>query len=219
MTTLFRLDTSIRVEGSVSRAVADTVQRTWQADHGDGTVTRRNIGLEPLPAEAWAIVAGTRFVPAEQWTAEQTEAVALARTLADELLAADSYLITSPLYNFGISQHLKSWFDLLITDPRLSPAAGPALAGRPAVLVVARGGGYGPGTPRAGWNHATAWVQRILGDVWGMSVETVEAELTLARANPAMADLVGLADSSLAAAHAAAEEHGRTLAQRLRAAA
>lgn len=215
MATLFRVDSSIRTEGSTTRAVADSVVQGWSAQHPDGTVNRRDLGLSPLPAEAWAIAAGAGYVPADQRTVEQVDAMALASTLADELVAADSYVITSPLYNFGVSQHLKNWVDLLITDPQMAPGKPSAIAGRSAVLVVARGGGYGPGTPRAGWDHATAWVQRTLGEVWGLSVETVETELTLAAVNPAMADLVGLAEESLTAAHAAASTQGRTLAERL----
>ena len=48
-----------------------------------------------------------------------------------------------------------------------------------------RGGGYGAGTPREGWDHATPYLLRILGDVWGADVTLVEAELTLADVVPA----------------------------------
>jgi FMN-dependent NADH-azoreductase len=35
MTTLFRLDASIRTEGSTSRALGDIVEREWRAGHPD----------------------------------------------------------------------------------------------------------------------------------------------------------------------------------------
>ena len=41
--TLFRLDSSIRVEGSVSREVADSLERSWIAHHPDDT--RRLLGV------------------------------------------------------------------------------------------------------------------------------------------------------------------------------
>jgi FMN-dependent NADH-azoreductase len=136
--------------------------------------------------------------------------MALAAGLADELLAADAALVAAPLYNFGVSQHLKTWIDVLLTDPRLGPGQRP-LAGRPLALVVVRGGGYGPGTPREGWDHATPWMQRMFTDVFGMDVRLVSAELTLAEVNPAMADLRGLADQSRRDAHTLAEAIGRDL--------
>jgi FMN-dependent NADH-azoreductase len=118
--------------------------------------------------------------------AEQQDAVALAATLTDELLDAEAYLFAIPLYNFGVSQHFKAWVDLVITDPRMASAAGQPLQGRPAVLVIVRGGAYGEGTPREGWDHASGWIRRILEDVWGLDLRVVETEFTLVGVNPAL---------------------------------
>jgi FMN-dependent NADH-azoreductase len=60
-------------------------------------------------------------------------------------------LFAVPLYNFGVSQHFKTWVDMVITDPRMAAGAEPVLVGKPAVLVTVRGGNYRPGTPREGW--------------------------------------------------------------------
>ena len=51
---------------------------------------------------------------------------------------------------------------MIITDPRFTPAEPPAIAGKPAILVTVHGGYYAEGTPRHDWDHATAWMQRIL---------------------------------------------------------
>jgi FMN-dependent NADH-azoreductase len=213
---LFRLDASIRIEGSVSRELADAAEKAWQAEHPRATVVRRDLGVAPLPATAWrdAVLGG--HTPAENRTPEQAEAVALGTTLVEELLNADAYLFAVPLYNYGVPQHVKAWADMLITDPRLTGASGQPLAGRPAVLVIARGGGYGPGTPREGWDHSTPWLRRVFQDMWGLDLHVAEAELTLAGVNPAMASLVGQAEQSRRDAHVAAEAHGRTVAKRLR---
>jgi FMN-dependent NADH-azoreductase len=211
---LFRLDTSIRSEGSVSRELADTVESAWQAEHPGGFVVRHDIGAAPPPASAWIdAVTASQLDPGAR-TPRQDDAVALATSFADEVVDADAVLIATQIYNFGVPAHLKTWVDLLITDPRLKPGGEPPLAGRPGVLVVARGGGYGPGTPREGWDHATPWVRRILEDVFGLDLHLVEAELTLAGVNPAMEALRGLADQSRRDAHVAAGEHGRTIALR-----
>ena len=197
---LFRLDSSIRTEGSVSREVADTVEQTWLEQHPGRTVVRRDLGREPLPADLWTTAMGAGATPEADRTPEQRVAVALVGELADEVVAADALVIGSPLYNFGIAAHLKTWVDVLITDPRFAPGNQP-LAGRPVALVVSRGGGYGPGTPREGWDHGTGWLVRILGDVWGGDVTVIEAELTLADTVPAMAELRPLAARVRAQAH------------------
>jgi FMN-dependent NADH-azoreductase len=146
---LFRLDSSIRTEGSISREVADVVEEAWA-----GRVVRRDIGLSPLPSDAWPAAVSGSHLPEEARTPEQRQALALAATLADELLDAQTVLIATPLYNFGVPAHVKAWIDLVITDPRFAPGNRP-LEGKAVVLVAVRGGGYGAGTPREGWDRTS----------------------------------------------------------------
>jgi FMN-dependent NADH-azoreductase len=51
---LYRLDPSIRVEGSHSRAIADIVEQEWRSAHPGEPVVRRHVGVDPIPATAWA---------------------------------------------------------------------------------------------------------------------------------------------------------------------
>jgi FMN-dependent NADH-azoreductase len=208
---LFRLDASIRVEGSASRAIADIVEREWRAGNPDAPVTRRHLGTEPLPATAWSAAVAGSYIAADQRTPEQVEAAALAATLVDELVDAEALLFAVPLYNFGVSQHFKAWVDLIITDPRMSVRAEPVLSGKPAVLAVVRGGAYGAGTPREGWDHATGWMRRILADAWQLDLRVVEREFTLVGVNPALDSFTELAAELKASAEQEAAEHGRLL--------
>ncbi|GLZ53817.1 NAD(P)H-dependent oxidoreductase [Actinomycetospora sp. NBRC 106378] len=207
---LLRIDSSIRPQGSVSREVLDSLERSYLESDPGAAVVRRDLGADPIGAATWATAVGAGMTPEGERTEEQRAALATAAELADELLAADAVVIGSPLYNFGIAAHLKSWVDVLITDPRFAPGTSP-LAGTPVVLVVSRGGGYGPGTPREGWDHGTGWITRILRDVWGADVTVVEAELTLAEVVPAMAELRPLAAQKRAEAHEAAAKLGVAL--------
>ena len=209
---LFRLDASIRTDGSVSRAIADIVEGTWREGNPDATVIERHLGIEPLDASAWAHAVAADRSHEETWTPPQRQAVELAATLVDELLDAEAYLFAVPLYNFGVSQHFKAWVDLAITDPRLAAGGPQPLRGRPAVLVVVRGGAYGPGTPREGWDHASGWIRRILQDVWGLDLRVVESEFTLVGVNPALDEFKDLAAQMRAEAERVAAQHGRHLA-------
>ncbi|WP_369140284.1 FMN-dependent NADH-azoreductase [Modestobacter versicolor] len=208
---LFRLDASIRVEGSASREIADIVEREWRSGNPDAPVTRRHLGTEPLPATAWADAVAGSYLPAEERTAGQAEALALAATLTDELVDAEALLFAVPLYNFGISQHVKTWVDLVITDPRMGPRAEPLLTGKPAVLVTVRGGNYSAGTPREGWDHATSWTRRILEDVWQLDLRVVERDFTLVGVNPALDSFADLAAELKQTAEREAADHGRLL--------
>jgi FMN-dependent NADH-azoreductase len=212
--TLFRLDASIRVDGSHSREIADLVEAEWATTHPDDSVVRRHVGTDPVPAAAWATAVGAAYTPETERSLEQRSAVALAAAEVDALVAADALLFAVPLYNFGVSQHFKTWVDLAITDPRLAAGSTPAIAGKPAVLVTVRGGSYAAGTPREGWDHATGWMRRILADVWQLDLTVVESEFTLVGVNPALDQFADLAAELRRKAEADARDHGRTLAAR-----
>ena len=211
--TLFRLDASISPGQSASREIADIVEAQWHQAHPGDAVLRRHVGTDPLPSDAWAhAVTGARTPEADR-SEPQRAGLALAARLAGELAAADAVLLAVPLYNFGVSQHIKTWIDLVIAAPRDSEAAGsgPLLAGKPTVLVAVRGGAYGSGTPREGWDHSTGYLRRILADVWGADLTVVEREFTLVGVNPALDQFTDLAAQMKDAAHAAAREAGRVL--------
>lgn len=210
--TLFRLDASIRTEGSTSRALGDIVEAEWSAAHAGAAVTRRHVGAEPLPAGAWADAVAASVTPEPHRTPAQVAAVDLARALTDELSGADALLFAVPLYNFGVSQHFKSYVDLVLTDPRMSPGAVPVTAGKPAVLVTVQGGNYSAGTPREGWDHSTAWMRRILEDVWQLDLDVVTREFTLVGVNPALDQFTELADELRVRAEEEAARHGRAFA-------
>ena len=208
---LYRLDASIRVEGSHSRAIADIVEQEWRNAHPGEPVIRRHVGVDPIPATAWATAVFAGRTPVESRTGEQQAAQALAATLTDELIAADALLFAAPLYNFGVSQHFKAWVDMVVTDPRMAAGTQPILAGKPAVLVTVRGGNYRAGTPRKGWDHATGWMRRILADVWNLDLKVVEADFTQVGVNPALDRFTDLARQLRQEADEQARRHGREL--------
>lgn len=204
---LFHLDASIRHEGSVSRELAATFRRAWQQVHPNGTVTYRDLAADPLPPVTDVGFRATLVDPSER-SPEQQAALALTQQLAGELAAADAFLIATPLYNWNVPSSLKAWVDHVMFERSLRER----LAGRPAVIVMAKGGAYGPGTPREGWDYAEPWLRRVFGEVLGLDLEVVSAELTLAGVNPALSHLQDLAKASLADAHASASAHGERLA-------
>jgi FMN-dependent NADH-azoreductase len=208
---LFRLDASILPGNSASAELAGVIEAEWTAGRPGALVVRRDLGSSPLPADAWALATTASFTPEGDRTLAQREALALATTLAAELESADAVLLAVPLYNFGVSQHFKAWADLVIAG---AGAATPVLKGTPTVLVTVRGGGYGPGTPRAGWDHSTPYLRRVLADMWAADLTVIERELTLAGVNPALDGLKDLAAKLHSDALGAARDAGKALATR-----
>jgi len=207
---LFRLDASILPGTSASAEIADLVQSEWAAAHPGEPVIRRHLGSDPLPADAWALATTAGFTPEPDRTPAQRDALALAAILASELAAADAVLLAVPLYNYGVSQHFKAWADMVVAGVGLLPI----LKDTPTVLVTVRGGGYGPGTPREGWDHSTPYLRRVLADMWQAELTVIERELTVAAATPGMESLRDLAAQLHTDALEAAREAGRALATR-----
>jgi FMN-dependent NADH-azoreductase len=206
---LFRLDASILPGTSTSAELAGVIETEWTANRPGSPVVRRDLGSNPLPADAWALATTANFVAEEERTPAQREALALAATLAAELEDAEAVLLAVPLYNYGVSQHFKAWVDLVIAG---AGAATPVLKGKPTVLATVRGGGYGPGTPREGWDHSTPYLKRVLADMWGADLTIIERELTLAGVNPALDGLKDLAAKLHSDALDAARDAGKALA-------
>ncbi|MFG2099313.1 FMN-dependent NADH-azoreductase [Micromonospora echinaurantiaca] len=203
---LLHIDSSIRGEQSVSRRLTARAAAAWRAAHPDGTVTYRDLGREPLPHldEAGGLA---RLVPVDQHTPEQRASWELTERLVAEVKRADTVLLGLPLYNYGAPSSVKTWVDHLIApgiayDPETNAGL---LGDREFIVLTSRGGGYGAGTPREGWDHAEPWLPHGISQT-GMEPRFITAELTLAPVVPAMAELIPLHEESLAAAERAIDE-------------
>lgn len=208
MPTLLHIDTSLRWSGSVSREVGQAFAQYWQAAHPTGTYLYRDLARDPVPHldEATFTAANT---PEPEHTAEQRSGWAISKPLIDELTTADVILLGTPMYNFTIPSTLKAWLDRVIT-PATSvdrqTGTGP-LVGKRVVVAAARGGAYGPGTPRESFDFQERYLRAVLSALGlDRDITFINAELTLAGDNPALAQFKDLAAESLENAHRAAKE-------------
>ncbi|WP_237571761.1 FMN-dependent NADH-azoreductase [Mycolicibacterium lacusdiani] len=201
MNHLLHIDSSVRAENSVSRALTARAAGQWRAAHPEGTVTYRDLAANPVPhldAENGLAL----MTPPEQHTPAQARTYALSKTLIDEIKAADTVILGMPVYNWGAPSLIKTWVDHIIAIGVSYAPDGTSLLGDTEFIVLeSRGGGYGPGTPRHGWDHAESWLAHGVS-MTGLVPRIITAELTLSATEPAMAHLQPLAKESLLRAHA-----------------
>lgn len=196
---LLHIDSSVKGDSSVSRALTQRAVDAWKAANPGGTVTYRDLNVDALPVFGTDHVLA-RFIPEEQYTQAQHDARALSQQLADEVLAADVVVLGLPLYNYNAPSTIKTWIDHLVF-PGISQDAATSegkLGGRKFQVIATRGGGYGEGTPRHGWDHASPWLLQVLSTL-GIDADLIAVELTLADVVPAMESLKPLAAESLSA--------------------
>jgi FMN-dependent NADH-azoreductase len=196
----------MRHEGSRSRELSAHFAAAWQAANPEGRVIYRDLDADPIPhLDLTAFSAN--LVGDDDRTAPQREARKLTETLANELLTADEIVIGIPLYNFGPPSTFKAWFDRIVVQGlTVNPGGGGLLGGRPLTITAARGGGYGPGTPREGWDHREPWLRHAFSQLGFDDIRVIHAELTLSRDVPQMSGLEHLEDKSIADAYAAIDE-------------
>lgn len=113
MQRILRIDSSSRVTRSQSRELGDYFETKWKAACLNGHLVRRDLAKEPIEQIRQDTITGF-YTPAEGITAELRTATALSDKLIGEVQAADTLLITAPIYNFGVPASLKAWIDQVV---------------------------------------------------------------------------------------------------------
>lgn len=171
---ILRVDASMRREGSHSRRLADRVIDHLRSGHPDTRVTVRDLadGSMRLVDETWI---GANFTDPAQRSDDQKAALAFSDRLVSELRAADTLVITVPIYNFTIPASLKAWIDLIARarETFRYTEAGPEglLTGKRAILIFVSGG-VAAGSET---DFATDYMKFILKFIGITDVEIIDA--------------------------------------------
>ena len=175
MTHILRIDASARNEGSTTRPLADQLVNSLVEQGYGATVTRRDLNTAPpaLLTESWI---GANFTDEDARSDEQKAVLSGSDELIAELEAADTIVITAPIYNFAIPASLKAWVDLIARARRTFryTEAGPEglLKGKRAFIVFASGG-----VPLGSEvDFASGYLKHILGFVGITDVTVIAAD-------------------------------------------
>jgi FMN-dependent NADH-azoreductase len=192
--TALHLDTSARLEGSVTRDLTARIVRGL----APARVLRRDLARTPVPQIDADWVAANFTAPADR-TAAQARTLALSDELVAELAAADTLVIGVPVYNFGAPAALKAWIDQVaragLTFRYTADGPEGLLTGKRAILALASGG------TRAGSDidFATPYLRHVLGFL-GITDVTVIAADRMALDGPASLEQAHAAIAGLKAA-------------------
>lgn len=181
---VLRVDSSVRVQGSLSRQIGDAFMAALRRTHPDAKLTTRDVGLNPPPiiTSDWVAAA---FTPQEDRSAAQSQLLALSDQAIAELRQAEIILITAPMYNYGMPAGLKAWVDAVVRKDQtftFDLARGdfplqPVLSGKTLVLATAWGEfGFEPGGVRDGQGHLVGHVKAVSGYLGADRIEHVGVE-------------------------------------------
>ena len=113
MKTLLRIDSSARVNGSHSRALADHFETQWKRQNPDGKILYRDLTANPIPHISNSVIEAF-YTPQEHFTTEKQAITALSDELIEELIEANDILLSTPLYNLNVPSNLKAYLDQII---------------------------------------------------------------------------------------------------------
>ena len=163
MPTLLSIESSPRGNYSISRNLTSKFVETWQKNHPDGKVVTRDLAKTQLPFVDLPWIAGA-YTPVEQHSPEMKQALLISNELIAELQAADHIVVGTSMYNFSTPAILKAYIDHIVRiNVTFSPSYEGLLKNKKAVVIVASGGVYAPGSYMESYNAETAYLKQILG--------------------------------------------------------
>ena len=140
---ILQINSSARSTGSASTRLADAIVARVQAANSGATLARRDLAAQPHPVLDEPTLQAL-FTPADQRTPEQAARIALDDALIAQVQAADVIVIGAPMYNFGITVQLKSWFDAIaranVTFKYTETGPVGLLTGKKVYVGLSRGG-------------------------------------------------------------------------------
>lgn len=192
---VLRVDASARVDGSVTRQLADRLVEGLAARVAGLAVTRRDLaqGLPFVDAD-WV---AANFTDPDARSAAQRDKLAGSDTLVGEVMDADVWVIATPIYNFGVPASLKAWVDQ-VARARLTfryTEQGPqGLLANKKVYILTATGGTEVGSSI---DFATPWLKFVLGFLGATDVEVIAADRGMSRGDAARQHAAARIDSVL----------------------
>jgi FMN-dependent NADH-azoreductase len=203
VSTLLHIEVSPWAENSLSRAVSAEYVASWNATNPDGTVITRDLDKTPVPhldvesLSAGFMAEADRSEPmAAKWGARMY--------LIEEISGADEILISTPLWNYGVPSVLKAYIDSIVI-PGVFDESTATLAGKKVTFVIAQGGSYADGSPKAGWDYASGFLSQFAGAMGATDVEVIAIEFGLAGVVPALESFIPNKEASIASGKEAAK--------------
>ncbi len=182
MATLLYIESSPRKDRSASIDISKTFLEEYEKSHsGDSVETLDLWANDMAPFDGEVINAKYALLHGESHTAAQVSAWKPVEILIDHFKSADKYLISLPMWNFGIPYKLKHYIDILLQPGytfSYSPDEGykGLVTGKPVTVVYARGGAYQPGSETAGLDFQKTYMELVLGFIGFTDIKSIVAE-------------------------------------------
>lgn len=175
MPTLLASNASPRYDASVSRKLIALFVQERRGAHPDGSVVERDLAAAHLPFVDLSWIGGA-FAPPEQHSSESAAAIKISDDLVAELQSADHIVLGTPMYSFSIPAVLKAYIDHVVRVGITVIDNVGQLTGKKAVVILASGGDFSPGSPSEGYNLTSGYLRQVLGFIGIADLDIILAD-------------------------------------------
>ncbi len=185
MAKLLYIESSPRKARSKSIAVSNAFLEAYQAAHPNDEIVTIDLWNKDLPEfDGFTIDAKYQVLHGQGFSPEQEQAWNAVVNLCNEFKAADKYVISLPMWNFGIPYKLKHYIDVIAQPGQtfsFDPATGYSglVTGKPIAVIYARGGAYSSDEMK-GIDFQKGYLDFLLGFIGFKDIQSVLIEPTLA---------------------------------------
>lgn len=173
-----------RGTGSNTLRISQVFLDTLRDEHPDVTVETLDLFQHDLPAVAGEnIESKYKIMIGQPIDRRHTESWGEVERLIAQFLAADKYLISTPMWNFSIPYALKYYIDAIVQPGYLftyneSGAAVGLCLDKKMVCITTRGGDYSAGGPMHSYDVQEPYLRTIFGFVGITDVQYLHAQPT-----------------------------------------
>ncbi|MHC5179239.1 MAG: FMN-dependent NADH-azoreductase, partial [Planctomycetota bacterium] len=168
MAKLLYIQASPRTERSKSTQVASAFLESYQQSHPDDTIETFNLFEADLPSfDGLKVQAKYTILHGKDHNPEERQAWDAVEKVIAHFKEADKYVVSLPMWNFGIPYRLKQYIDILVQPGYTFTADENGYEGlmkdKPIVVVYARGGAYVTGSEYEAFDLQKKYMELVLG--------------------------------------------------------
>jgi FMN-dependent NADH-azoreductase len=176
--TLLHIDSSILGPNSVSRTLSAEIVESKVRQNPGLEIVYRDLASDSVGHLSGAHLAAAQGASPE--TAALGQDIDAGAAILKEFLAADTVVVSAPMYNFGIPSQLKAWIDRLAIAGQTFhyTEKGPEglCAGKKVIVASSRGNAYAAETPNETLDHQEAYLRTVFGFFGITDISIVRAE-------------------------------------------
>lgn len=185
MPKLLYIESSPRKGRSKSIKVANAFLEKYRMTHVDDDIVTLDLWDTKLPEfDGYTIDAKYQVLHGQAQDENQAEAWQAVVDVIEDFKSADKYILSLPMWNFGIPYKLKHYIDVIAQPGQtfsFSPESGYSglVTGKPITVVYARGGAYGTDKTK-GMDFQKSYMELLLGFLGFTDIRSILVEPTLA---------------------------------------